>query len=149
MSMQGQPDPGAIGAEEFARLIARWEDDGIIEEGLRAVGVDRVLDQVFTQMSERVRADRAEGHDADVQWTINVRDEQHDYHLILQDGACSWGRGELDDPRVTFRADLAAFARLITGQADPMRLVLKGRLRVTGDLLFARRVPTFFQMPRA
>lgn len=144
-----QPDPGAVSAEEFARLIAAWEEDGIIEEGLRAVGVERVLDRVFDQMVERFRSDRAGDRDAVVQWRIHVRDEEHPYVLRMQDGSCASERGEAQDPRVTFRADLAAFARLITGQADPVRLVLKGRLRVSGDLLFARHVPTFFEMPRA
>jgi putative sterol carrier protein len=143
-----QPDPGTVSAEEFARLIAAWEDDGIIEEGLRAVGVERVLDRVFDQMAERFRPDRAGDREGMVQWRIHVRDEEHAYVLRIEGGSCTAGRGAAEDPRVTFLADLAAFARLITGQADPVRLVLKGRLRVSGDLLFARHVPTFFEMPR-
>lgn len=142
------PDPGAITAEEFARLVATWEDDSIITEGIRAVGVDRVLERILGEMCRRLRAEQAGDLDATVQWVVEVRGERHAYALHVRDGECTVESGEAPDPRVTFRLDLASFARLVTGQANPFSLLLTRRMRVSGDLLFARRVPRFFEMPR-
>ncbi len=144
-----QPDPSEVSAEEFARLVAAWDDDGLITEGIRAVGVEPMLERVFDEMAQRFRSDRAEGVEADIQWLIEAREERHEYVVRIGAGWCEAERGRVEEPRVTFDLDIAAFARLITGQADPIRLLLTRRLRVKGDLLFARRVPTFFAMPRA
>jgi putative sterol carrier protein len=141
------PDPTTMDADEFARLIAAWEDDGIIMEGLRVAGVGAVLDQVFTQMVERFRADAADGTEAEVQWLIEGRDEEHPYILRVADGEARWERHRAEEPDVTFRTDVPSFVRLVTGNADPARLVLTRRLRPWGNLLLAAKVPTFFEMP--
>lgn len=143
------PDPADMSAEQFAVLVAAWEEPGIIEEGLRAAGIDAVLDRVFGEMCERFRPDRAEGVDATIQWRLHVRGDEHPWIVRIVDGSCEAWSGRVEDPTVSFRARLGTFARLITSQADPMKLVLTRRLKVRGNLLLARRVPTFFEMPRA
>lgn len=143
------PDPGDMSAERFAVLVEAWEEDGIIEEGLRAAGIDAVLDRVFGEMCERFRADRASGVDATIQWELEVRGERHPWVLRIGSGECRTQPGRAEDPTVTFRTRLGTFARLITGQANPVRLVVTRRLKVSGNLLLASRVPTFFEMPRA
>lgn len=149
MAATGSPDPGGVSAENFAKLVAAWEDDGIIVEGMRAVGIEEVLEQVFTQMSERIRPEATQDLQTTVQWEIDARDETHPYVLRIDHGEGSYEKGHAEDPRVTFRADVASFARLITGQANPFVLVATRKLRISGDLLFARKVPTFFRMPSA
>ncbi len=149
MAGTGAPDPGRVSAEEFAQLVAAWDDDGIIAEGVRAAGVREVLDQVFTRMTERTRPEATADLETAVQWEIEERDAVHPYVVRIDHGDASYEYGHADDARVTFRADVATFAKLITGQANPFLLVAKRRLRVSGDLLFARKVPTFFRMPSA
>lgn len=143
------PDPATITAEQFARLVAAWEDDGIIMEGLRAVGVERVLDRVFEQMVERFRADAAGDTEAEVQWLISGRGEEHEYVLRVADGSAAVERGRAADPDVTFKADVPTFVKLVTGQADPAKLVMTRRLKPRGNLLLAMKVPAFFEMPSA
>jgi putative sterol carrier protein len=141
------PDPASISAEQFARLVAAWGDDALIAEGLRAVGIERVLDAVFAQMADRFRPQRAKRTKADIQWRITCHGEEYAYVVRLAKGACQAFAGTSAKPRVIFATDLAAFARLITGQAGPVELVTSRRLRVSGSLLFARRVPGLFRMP--
>lgn len=142
------PDPGEMSAEDFARLVNAWGEDTIITEGIRAAGTERVLDRMFDEMAARFRGGKAGNVDADVQWSIEIRGEVHHYALHMRAGNCEARKGEVEDPRVAFRTDLGAFARLVTGQANPVALVVTRRLKVRGDLLFARRVPGFFRMPR-
>jgi alkyl sulfatase BDS1-like metallo-beta-lactamase superfamily hydrolase len=106
-----------------------------------------VLDRIFDEMAARLRADRAHGINAEVRWRIDVRGERHEYVLRIADGEGQIVRTPTD-PAVTFTMDLATFARLATGQADPVRLLLTRRLRVSGNLLLARRIPTLFAMPK-
>jgi hypothetical protein len=35
----------------------------------------------------------------------------------------------------------------VTGNANPVKLALSGRLRIRRDLLFAPRIPRFFEIP--
>jgi putative sterol carrier protein len=44
---------------------------------------------------------------------------------------------------------LVPFVRLLTGQSDGMKLFMTGKLKVDGDLLFAARVPGFFDPVQA
>lgn len=143
------PDPGDISAERFVALVAAWQEDGIIEEGMRAAGVDAVLDRVFGEMCDRFRPDRAGDVTATIQWLLELRGDEHAWVVRIEDGTCTATTGRADDATVTFRTRLGTFARLISGQADPVRLVLTRRLKVSGNLLLAPRVPGFFEMPRA
>lgn len=139
------PDPADMTADQFAHLVRAWGEDGYIVEGIRAAGVEVVLDRIFGEMAERFRpSDERRG---DVLWLIDVRGDQHAYVLHMRGDDCTAEQGRVDDPRVTFHMDLASFARLVTGVANPIRLLITRRLKVSGDLLFARRVPASFEMP--
>lgn len=134
-------------AEQFVRLVRAWDDDGIITEGLRAAGVGQVLERIFGEMCDRFRSEEAGSLHADVLWLVDVRGDEHPWTLRIRDGACEAVPGRADEPRVTFRMDLATFARVVTGHGNPAKLVLTRKLRPSGDLLLAMKVPTFFSMP--
>ena len=48
-------------------------------------------------------------------------------------------------PRGAAKASLRHFSRIVDGSADPVRLVLRRRLAVKGDLLFARGLMGYFE----
>lgn len=148
MSMSEAPQPSEMTAEQFARLVRAWDDDGIITEGLRAAGVEQVLERIFGEMCDRLRTEKVRSLDAEVLWLVEVRGEEHAWTLRLHGGSCDAVPERSPDPEVTFRMDLATFARVVTGHGNPVKLVLTRKLRPSGDLLLAMRVPTFFRMPR-
>jgi hypothetical protein len=49
---------------------------------------------------------------------------------------------------VILEMDSVSFLRLVGGAAGAPGLVVRGRLRVGGDLLLAARLPTLLKIPR-
>ena len=52
------------------------------------------------------------------------------------------------DPDLTIEIGVADFVRLTAGTADPVRMFAEGRLRVTGDLGLALRLPRLLRATR-
>ncbi len=141
-------DPSNIGPDEFASLVAN-KSDGDIEETIRSVGTEATLDRIFKGFEERFRADKAEGVDDDIQFLIKDGDEEHPYVVGIHDGKCTTERATADDPKTTLSLKLVPFVKLITGQADGMKMFMTRKLKLKGDVMFAQRVLTFFDRPKA
>ena len=119
-----------------------------LAEGVR-VNRDALLGQAFARFGDRLSAVGRRQRGV-IKWRISgARGGGHDrWFVVLRDGSCESGR-DLDlRPRVTFTVGPLDFLRLVTGNADPARLVLSRRLRIRGDLLWAARMPRFFSIPR-
>lgn len=140
-------DPEQITPEQFASLVGSATDEQI-ESTVRGVGTERVLDRIFQGMQERFLPERAQGVDAVIQWVVTDEGQDHPYTATIGDGACRIERGRADSPRVTLTAPLAAFAKLVTGKAQGPALFMTGKLKVSGDLMFAQQVNGFFDRPQ-
>lgn len=136
-----------ITPEQFAKMVAGASDKEI-ESTIAKVGVRPTLDRIFAGFEERFRPDRAEGVQAIVQWRIKADGEEHPYAVRIADGKCVAGREEADDPTTTMSIKLVPFVKLVTGQADGMRLLMTRKLKVSGDLMFAQRMQGFFSQPK-
>jgi putative sterol carrier protein len=146
--MTGQIDPSAVSPEEFAQMIAGASDEEI-EQAIRQVGVDGTLDRVFEGFEERFRPEKAEGVQADVQWKVTDEGKEYPYYLSISDGKCDARQGEIDSPKTTLEADLASFLKLVTGHADGVKLFMTRKLKISGDLMFAQKLMSFFERPQA
>jgi hypothetical protein len=118
-----------------------------LEEGLR-VNRETLLGEIFRRFPEQLssRGKRARGV---IQWRIGGRDDGGYDHwfVVLENGECRTGR-DLDlKPRVTLTVGALEFLQLATGNADPLRMLMRRTLRVRGDLIFAGRIQTFFRIP--
>jgi putative sterol carrier protein len=112
-------------------------------------GAAKFLDGVFEGMSSAFNASKAGGQEATVQYEISAPDGTHGYAMRIADGRCAVERGTVESPRVTIRAALPDFLRLITGKANGMQLFMTGKLKVAGDLFFAQTFQGWFDRPRA
>ena len=135
-----------ITPEQFAELV-RNTGDAEIESGIRAAGVDTVLERIFQGMAERFAPDKATGVDAVIQWVVTDQGADHPYNVTIRNGTCVAAAGKADAPKVTLTAALVPFLRLIAGQENGVQLFMKGALKVGGDLMFSQRVQTFFAQP--
>ena len=135
-----------ITPEQFAELV-RNTPDAEIESGMRAAGIDVVLDRIFQGMQERFAPDKAAGVDADIQWVVTDQGNEYPYQVAIRNGTCAASRGRSASPKVTLTAALVPFLRLIAGQENGVQLFMKGALKVGGDLMFSQRVQTFFATP--
>src|SRR4051794_27786909 len=131
-------DPEALGK------LLEGRSDEEINQFVEAAGVDTVLTQVFDAMKERFAPEKAAGQSAVVQWDVNAPDGTHTYQFKVADGAASWAQGTGDAPRVTLGFSLADFLRFVAGQLDGMQAFMGGKLKLSGDMMFATTLQTWF-----
>ena len=126
--------------------IVNAASDRELEEVLASEYRERVLDEIFGQMPERLKPDKAQGVEALIHWRIGRPGGGDDvYEVAIRDGACTVAKAPSGDPRVTFRIQAAAFLRLISGSTSGMKLVLGRKMRVEGDMQLAMRIERLFE----
>ncbi len=129
-----------------ARLedIVEGHSDAEVNQLLADIGTGKVLDQVFEAMSASLPADRAGGEPAVVQWDISAPDAIHTYQLKVGQETASASRGTPDQPRVTIALALADLLRLAAGKLDGMQAFMAGKLKLSGDMMFAQSLQGWF-----
>ena len=111
---------------------------GAAPEEIRAAvvgaGVDLVLDTVFAGLADRFAPDdgRRAGR---LRFVLTDGDDRHVRALDV--GPTGARVGPAGEPRATITVGLVAFLQLGVGAADARRLLMRRRLAVSGDLLWA------------
>ena len=132
--------------EELAKTIDGRSDQEI-KDGLSTLGIDTALDRVFAGMVDAFLPERAKGEKAIVQWDLATDEGPRAYQLIVADGKCEYKRGSAPDARVTLGIRVEDFLRLITGKLNSMQAFFQGKLKVSGDVLFAQGQEAWFKKP--
>jgi len=132
----------------YAELVGKASDEEVLETFQR--DRDALLDAIVSTMEDRFLPEMAKGVDAVVQWNVLDRPGggEDTFQVKIHDGSCATTRGAPDLPRVTISMRPVPFTRLITGQANPMKLFTFGKLSIQGDLALAARVSRFFELPK-
>ena len=141
-------DLNEITPEAFAQLVGVASDDQILE-AMRGVGLETALDRIFEGMRERFAPDKAKGVNDVIQWVVNDQGQEHAYNVSIHDGVCDMAKGRAGKSTVTLTTDLLSFVKLISGHAHGPQLFMGGKLQISGNLMFATRVETFFDRPQA
>ncbi len=129
--------------EALAQLLEGRSDEEI-NEFVSALGVDTLLAQVFDAMKERLDPTKSAGQSAVIQWDVNAPDGVHSVQFKVENGSGSWTAGTPDAARVTLAFSLADFLRFVAGQLDGMQAFMGGKLRLSGDMMFATTLQTWF-----
>ena len=110
---------------------------------------ERLLDHVFGGIPRGFQADKAVGRSARVTFLITA-DSQPNlvYAVVIKDGICHTEKDPTDRGGGTLRLGLLEFLRLITGRSNPVKMVLLGKIAVSGDLSQVMAFPKWFHMPR-
>jgi putative sterol carrier protein len=139
-------------ADRKAEMLSRWvkaASDERLESVMRSPVRRLLLWQIFKTMRQRVSADNGWGGDAVVELRIRRYPSGLDrYQVIIADRRCRTTRSANLTPTVTLDLQPVAFLRLVGGASNVYVLILRGRLRVSGDLLLAARLPTLLNIPR-
>lgn len=128
-----------------AALDGRSDDE--IYALAAGVGVDELLGRIFGEMAARFLPDQASGENAVVGWDITAPDGTHSYQLVIEGGTCRAVAGADAPPRVGLGFALPDFLKFTVNQLDGMQAFMTGRLRLTGDMLFAQNLQTWFSRP--
>ncbi|QFU90557.1 SCP2 sterol-binding domain-containing protein [Amycolatopsis sp. YIM 10] len=133
---------------EQIEAAARGGDDEILafaaaQEG----GAAGLLDEIFANMAAAFRPERARGQQADFQYEVSTPDGPLEYFVRVTGDACETGRGRVDSPKLTTRVALPTFLRLVSGRLNGMQAFLRGKVKMSGNTLFASKFEYWFERP--
>lgn len=142
-------DPATTDPTEFALLVKRTPA-AELRTLLRGERRATILSGIFRRMPELFRADRAKSLRATVHWVITDRADggADRYELRIDDGACVVSPAPDGPADLTLTATASDFLQIVTGNAHPVMLVMRGRLKTSGDRLLTARFPTLFDVPK-
>jgi putative sterol carrier protein len=147
-------DPKALDPVDVAVAIAKVRDShlhAVMAGGLR----DVVLSEVFRRLPGYVHAEKAEGHELAIAFKIGGRpDGGSDRYLVtLRNGLAEVERldGTADSPprNATIALTGAQFLKLVTGHLNPVKGVMRGQLKVRGDVRAALTFSALMDIPSA
>ncbi len=129
--------------KELGNLID-GKSDGEINDAVISMGADSALQKVFEGMTKAFLADKAKGQSAVIQWDIKTPNEALTYQVKVDNGTCSFSKGSPDKARVTLSATLPDFLRVITGKLAGQQAFFSGKLKLSGDMMFAMTQENWF-----
>lgn len=139
-------DLSGLTPEQFAQLVSRATGEqleAVLERPALRVAI---LDEVFRRMRGRYVGGSTTGV---VRWRIDTGDELLRWECELGDGECAVTKGSTAaEPRATLTLPPVEFVKLTSGNAAPAKLLMTGRLKVSGDLGFAAALPKLFDIPK-
>ena len=141
-------DPSAVDPEQAAAVLKGVKDrhlDRLMSGGFREV----VLDQVFTRLPEFLDEQRAADASLAVAFRIDGRpDGGSDRVTVYVDrGRCRAERDADGDRDATLVLGGAQFLKLVTGHLNPVTGVVRGALKVKGDLNAALTLYRIMRIP--
>jgi hypothetical protein len=141
-------DLAAMGERELARMVKQTPAEQLRQmmQGPQRAGV---LNRIFRDMPGVFRADRAGSTDAVVHWRIGDRPDGDvdTYEIVITAGTCTISARAEREPRLALTIGVVDFLKVVTGNASPMVLFVRGRMKAKGDLGLATRFPGMFEVP--
>jgi hypothetical protein len=131
-------------AEELGALLDVVNDEQV-SAVVRDVGADQVLERVFSVFPDRFEPARA-GADAraTIQWSVSFDGTPHAWVVDIADGACKVQPGTATGTRLTLDLALPDFLRLVSGRLNATQAFMGGKLKLTGDVMFALQMQGWF-----
>lgn len=102
------------------------------------------LDEIFEKMPSAVDPDGAAGVDAVVQFNASTP-----RYVTIADGAATVTEGTASDATVTITMADDDMRDLLTGELDGMTAFMTGKVQLEGDMMFAQRLGSIFDINRA
>jgi putative sterol carrier protein len=147
-------DPTALDPRDVAVAIARVKDshlNAVMASGLR----DVVLSEVFRRLPEFVHEEKAEAHHLAVGFKIGGRPDggADRYVVTLHEGVATVDRiaegSDRGNRDATIALNGAQFLKLVTGHLNPVTGVMRGQLKVRGDVKAALTFSGLMHIPSA
>jgi putative sterol carrier protein len=135
----------ASSPEELRALIEGRSDDEI-NAALKTTGVEKALSAVFDGMVQAFIPEKAAGQNAVIQYDVNGPDGKQSFQLKVLDGKCTAMKGSPESARVTLALATPDFLRLVTGKLNGQTAFFQGKLKLSGDMMFAQTMQSWFKM---
>jgi putative sterol carrier protein len=147
-------DPTTLDPVDVAVAIAKVKDshlNAVMASGLR----DVVLSEVFRRLPEYVHEEKAEAHHLAVGFKIGGRPDggADRYVVTLREGVATVDRiaegSDRGNRDATIALNGAQFLKLVTGHLNPVTGVMRGQLKVRGDVKAALTFSGLMHIPSA
>lgn len=102
--------------------------------------------ELFEALSDHFNGAAAAGLNKTLQWNI-TGEESGVWAFEITDGVGRLIPGGVEKADTTFTTTDKTWLAIAEGRMDAMRAFMTGKLKVSGDLNLAMKVPTFFPTP--
>jgi putative sterol carrier protein len=133
---------------QLAQLV-KSSSDAQINEVLNGPSRKKILDEIFRRMPDLFRADRAGSTNAVIHWIITGDAGEDTYELVIADGTCTSSSTPEHEPKLALTISPVDFAKIISGNGNPVMMFMTGKLKAKGDLGLAANVGNLFNIPKA
>jgi putative sterol carrier protein len=99
--------------------------------------------ELFETMPDRFNSAAAAGLTKTIQWNI-TGGEAGVWAFQIVNGVGQLIPGGVEKPDTTFTISGKDWLAIAQGKTDPMKAFMTGKLKVTGDMMLAMKVPQFF-----
>ena len=99
--------------------------------------------QTMKAIPNHFNAEKAKGVSGIVQ-CIFSGDQASDWVITIEGQECKVEEGITPNPDLTLKADAEVGAKILTGEMDPMRAYMLGKVKVFGDLSLGMKLTNFF-----
>lgn len=101
--------------------------------------------QIFEEMPKRFDASKAGDMNASVQFDLSG-DEGGQWAVQIADGKCDVVEGGVESPTASVMMDAGDYAKMTSGDLNPMMAFMSGKIKVDGDLNAVMKVQQLFGM---
>jgi putative sterol carrier protein len=101
--------------------------------------------ETFDAMAGRVRADKASGTAAVIQYDVSG-DGGGTWHAVIKDGKCTVNSGSAPSPNLTVAIAGQDWLDMLSGKQSGQMLFMSGKLKVKGDMGLAMKLGSMFSM---
>ena len=145
MADEQAPSAEEITPEMFREMVKGRSDEEILTS---VKGNEEVLlDGIFDAMKAAFDPAAAVGQSAIAQYDLDTPGGLVSYQIKVDSGTCSVGKGAPGEARVTMAMSMPNFVRLMAGVLDATQAFMNGQLKISGDVMFAQNVGTWFKQP--
>ena len=101
---------------------------------------------IFAGMPAGLNPDAAKGMNAVIQFNL-TGDGGGNYHVVINDGACSVVEGTHASPNMTMTIAAQDYVDMISGKLNGQMAFMSGKLKIAGDMGLAMKMQTLFKRP--
>lgn len=104
--------------------------------------------ELFQSMPERFNSEAAAGLTKTIQWNI-TGEEEGVWAFQIVDGVGTLIPGGVEKPDATFTTSGKDWLAIAEGRLDSMKAFMTGKLKVSGDMMLAMKMPQFFPVKKS
>ena len=140
----------SIGPKEFAQLVKSTPDSQIAEL-MSGDSRGKILDEVFGRMPTLFRADKAGNTAAVIHWILTggPGGASDTYETVIENGACTVTSQPAREPKLAMTMDPVNFLKVVSGDGNPMMMLMTGKIKAKGDLALAALVAKLIDITKA